>query len=93
MNRGSDEPDAKRQHYVPSVTIKKVTFNNLKNICDFVDSKIKYLQEIFGCVYHCKEILDNCFSDKEGEEQEENKLSLKETVVKELSKIKVMKKL
>ena len=78
---------------MPSVTIKKVTFNNLKNICDLVDSKIKYLQEISGCVYHCKEILENYFSDKEDQEQEENKLSLKETVVKELSKIKVMKKL
>ena len=86
VTRGSDKPDAKRQHYVPSVTIKKVTFDNLKNICGLVDSKIKYLQEISFCVYHCKEFLENYFSDKEDEEPEENKSSLKETVVKELLK-------
>ena len=47
--------------------------------------KIKYLQEISSCVYHCKELLVNHLSNNEDQEQE-NKLSLKEKVVKELSK-------
>jgi len=57
IQNDQDEKKKKRKYSPQSITIQKITFDNLKEICVCINEHLRRLEAIIECVNYCKNVL------------------------------------